>query len=103
MGMIFVPIILILVISEITGLTERQYKEEILKNNYKAKIDCIFIDRYNHSEPTILLDNKKTISNYFIFEKNRIRIGDSLIKSKNSFSIIHKRNNSILNKVNIYK
>ena len=58
-GMILVPIILILVISEITGLTERQYKEEILKNNYKAKIDCIFIDRYNHSEPTILLDNKK--------------------------------------------
>ena len=57
--MILVPIILILVISEITGLTERQYKEEILKNNYKAKIDCIFIDRYNHSEPTILLDNKK--------------------------------------------
>ncbi|MBS7788330.1 hypothetical protein KIH23_13570 [Flavobacterium sp. CYK-55] len=82
------------------GYFENQRRDEILNQNYKAKVIEKFEDKSNRNARMIRLSNSRKLFDYW--PKNvELKIGDSIIKEKMSTNLLVKRNSRLIYSLNL--
>ncbi|WP_412464389.1 hypothetical protein [Flavobacterium mekongense] len=100
LGIMIGLIFLFMILLSKLGYFENKRRDEVLNQNYKAKVIEKFEDKRNRNARMIRLSNSKKLFDYWP-ENVEIKIGDSIIKEKMSSNLLVKRNSKLIYSVNL--
>ena len=83
------------------GYFENSKRDSVLNEEFKTSIIEKYIDRSEHMTPMLKLSNGNEMINYFPKHNAVLKIGDSLVKMKNSTDMQVYRNEKIIYSISL--
>jgi hypothetical protein len=101
LGTLVLFIFSLMTILKYSGYFNNEIKNSILNEKFEGKIVSRNTDYKNHGDTKVKLSSGKEIYDYFPKQNVELKIGDSLVKRKNSIYMLVFRNGKYLYEVDL--